>query len=448
MDLAGPKLRTGPLIPGPLVVKVGPRRDPAGRMVEPARLWLSADGSTPPDAGGPSSPVAVPVAVPVDDLGWIARRRVGDRITLRDARGAHRRWEVEAVTPHGCLATCEQTSYVATGTALRCHPAHPEGGGGTHDAADAEETDDARVGALPERALAHRVRVGDRVILTRDLTPTEPNPAGAVHRIGCTLPEAFVSARTGQRVWLDDGRFGGSITRVDTAEMEIVIDTAPPGGGNVKGAKGINLPETDLALIALTDKDLEDLDVVVRHADIVALSFVRRPVDVGRLQDELHRRGGDQLGLLVKIETAAAFTNLPGLLLTALRSPRVGVMIARGDLAVEVGFERLAEVQEEILWICEAAHVPVVWATQVLDTVARSGRRTRAEITDAAMGHRAECVMLNKGDHVTEAISVLDDVLRRMERHHRKKRSLLSRLESWDGPGGARSGQMAGSGRP
>ena len=103
-------------------------------------------------------------------------------------------------------------------------------------------------------------------------------------------------------------------------------------------------------------------------------------------------------------------------------------MIARGDLAVEVGFERLAEVQEEIMWACEAAHVPVIWATQVLDTLARTGQPSRAEITDAAMAERAECVMLNKGPHISEAISALDSILVRMQDHQDKKRSLLRRL--------------------
>ena len=90
-------------------------------------------------------------------------------------------------------------------------------------------------------------------------------------------------------------------------------------------------------------------------------------------------------------------------------------MIARGDLAIECGYERLAEVQEEILWICEAAHMPAIWATQVLETLAKSGLPSRAEVTDAAMGVRAECVMLNKGPYIVEALEMLDDILRRME---------------------------------
>jgi pyruvate kinase len=103
-------------------------------------------------------------------------------------------------------------------------------------------------------------------------------------------------------------------------------------------------------------------------------------------------------------------------------------MIARGDLAVECGFERLAEVQEEILWISEAAHIPVIWATQVLETLSKTGMPSRAEITDAAMGDRAECVMLNKGPHVVSAVRVLDDILRRMQAHQTKKRSMLREL--------------------
>ena len=88
----------------------------------------------------------------------------------------------------------------------------------------------------------------------------------------------------------------------------------------------------------------------------------------------------------------------------------------------------MAEVQEEILWICEAAHCPVIWATQVLENLAKQGIPSRAEITDAAMGNRAEAVMLNKGPHILRAVQTLDDILQRMEAHQIKKQSMMRQL--------------------
>jgi pyruvate kinase len=196
----------------------------------------------------------------------------------------------------------------------------------------------------------------------------------------------------------------------------------------LRADKGINLPDSALHLSALTEKDIEDLAFVVRHADLIGMSFVHSAGDVHQLQTELDRLGAAHLGIVLKIETASGFEQLPKLLLAAMRSERVGVMIARGDLAVECGYERLAEVQEEILWFSEAAHVPVIWATQVLETLAKKGMPSRAEITDAAMGERAECVMLNKGPHLVEAVRVLNDILQRMEAHQSKKSARLRRL--------------------
>jgi pyruvate kinase len=178
----------------------------------------------------------------------------------------------------------------------------------------------------------------------------------------------------------------------------------------------------------MTDKDLEDLSFVAQHADVIELSFANTAQDVESLQQHLAQLGSRQPAIVLKIETRRGFEDLPDMLLSAMQAPCCGVMIARGDLAVECGFERLAEVQEEILWICEAAHVPVIWATQVLETLARVGMPSRAEITDAAMGHRAECVMLNKGPHVVSAVRVLDDILRRMQAHQAKKSAMLREL--------------------
>ncbi len=414
MDLGGPKLRTGPLQPGPRAARIGPKRDRLGRVVKPAQVWLTATGAPLPDAraGGPVT------VVPIDQTGWVARRRCGDRIELVDSRGADRRWEVVAVVAGGCLASTDQTTYVMTGSKLICRTVDGE--------------DPAAVGDLPEVEQAHRVHLGDRIILTRSLAPAAPTPGGTTHSIGCSLGEAFQHTRPSERVWLDDGKIGGIVDHVDDNQISLTVTDIRPGGGNLKAGKGINLPETDLQIAALTAKDLDDLDFVARHADLVEVSFVREPRDVEQIQRELDRRDARDVGIVLKIENATAFQNLPELLLTAMRSSSVGVMIARGDLAVEVGFERLAEVQEEIMWACEAAHVPVIWATQVLDSLARTGQPSRAEITDAAMAERAEGVMLNKGPHISEAISALDSILTRMQDHQDKKRSLLRRLRAWD----------------
>jgi pyruvate kinase len=112
-----------------------------------------------------------------------------------------------------------------------------------------------------------------------------------------------------------------------------------------------------------------------------------------------------------------------------MKRPKIGVMIARGDLAVEIGFERISEVQNQILWLCEAAQIPVIWATQVLDTMAKKGMATRAEISDATISAQAECVMLNKGPFIVEATKTLKNVLQRMEAHSQKSKNTLRALK-------------------
>ena len=150
----------------------------------------------------------------------------------------------------------------------------------------------------------------------------------------------------------------------------------------------------------LTTKDLDDLDTVAGIADIVGYSFVQRASDIALLQRELEARTRRVPALVAKIETGLAVRSLPEIIVEGAGRQPLGVMIARGDLAVEIGYPRLAELQEEMLWLCEAAHRPVIWATQVLDSFLHKGAHSRAEMTDAAMAERAECVMLNKGPYL------------------------------------------------
>jgi pyruvate kinase len=290
------------------------------------------------------------------------------------------------------------------------------------------------VGPLPPVPENIRLQIGDELTLTRDALPGKPSQldkSGKILRtasIACSLPEVFLVVQPGERVLIDDGNIEGVIRSVSKSKIVVEITQAREGGGKLLAHKGINLPDSRLDLDGLTKEDVEHLEFIVQHADMVGLSFVHNPADIELLQRHLQRLKAEDLGIVLKIETRTAFEKLPELLLTLMTSPNIGVMIARGDLAVECGYERLAEMQEEILWLAEAAHLPVIWATQVLEGLSKSGKPSRAEITDAAMGVRAECVMLNKGAHIIEAIQSLDDILHRMQSHQLKKSSLLRRL--------------------
>jgi pyruvate kinase len=274
----------------------------------------------------------------------------------------------------------------------------------------------------------------DTLILTRSESPgvdAQRDASGAIvepARIHCTFDAAFETVKPGEGVWFDDGKIGGLVKENDRQEIVVEITHTGLSSARLRAEKGINFPDTVFDLPALTNKDIADLSCVVKYADMVALSFLRDHEDVLFLEENLHRLGAGHIGIVLKIENRQAFENLPRILLTALRSPPVGVMVARGDLAVEVGFERLSEVQEEILWLCEAAHVPVIWATQMLEGLAKKGSPSRAEVTDAAMSQRAECAMLNKGPHIVETVNFLNGVLTRMASHQYKRKAMLRRL--------------------
>lgn len=406
MDLAGPKLRTGPIHRGHHVVRWRVGKDTRGDVIAPARIALVARHY---DAGSLPS---VDALLPVPET-LVRAACPGDIIRVKNSEKKKRELAVIEKSDHACVCTCEQGAYILSRAALSL-------------LRDGAKIATGHVGELPFVEEPLRLHAGDLLILTRD-----ENALLAKHRdlphISCTLPEVFSTAQTGQPIFFDDGKIEGRIREVHPGH--IVVEILHPGSvAKLGSAKGINLPKTDLGMGAITAKDRRDLDFIAEHADIVGLSFAHRPEDVLELRHELEARGKSGLGVILKIESRQGFDQLPLILLAALRHHPVGIMVARGDLAVEIGFERLAEVQEEILWLSEAAHIPVIWATQVLETLAKTGIPSRAEVTDAAMGVGAECVMLNKGEHIVEAVRFLDHVLHAMQAHHLKKRSMLRRL--------------------
>ncbi len=246
-----------------------------------------------------------------------------------------------------------------------------------------------------------------------------------------SLPQIVARLQVGHRVGYNDGKLEGVVEAVGEGEALVRVRSAQADGCLLKPEKGLNFPDSDLRLSPLTQKDRSDLAVVADCADLVGYSFVSEPGDIDLLEEVLSQSGTRPLGLILKLERPQAVSNLPRLIARASGGRPFGVMIARGDLAAEIGFERLAEVQEEILWVCEAASVPVIWATQVLDELARTGVASRGEMTDAAMAARAECVMLNKGPAITVAIEVLDRLLARMDRNIVKKTPTLRPLSAW-----------------
>lgn len=235
------------------------------------------------------------------------------------------------------------------------------------------------------------------------------------------LSDVLTRLNPGQPVWIDDGKIGGVVETVNAGGALVRITHAKPEGSRLRADKGINFPGADLGLSGLTAEDRASLDSVCRLADMVGFSFVETMDDMEQLIEELTRRQAGHLTIVAKIETRRAVMNLPDLILGTIGRFPLGVMIARGDLAVELGGERMAEIQEEILWLCEAAHIPAIWATQVLETLTQKGAMNRAELTDAAMSARAECVMLNKGRFVLRSVHTLDDILARIQQHQYKK---------------------------
>ncbi|MCP9857526.1 pyruvate kinase [Cyanobium sp. Cruz-8D1] len=384
MDLAGPKLRTGQLALQPAVIRVRPPRDRMGRPSQPVRILAVPPGAMPPP------PDTEAVLVPVR-LSKAKRLKAGDRLRGRDASGRRRILTVVRSGPDGVLLQADQTCRFRSGLVFRQR----------HRKAR------LRVGPLAPVSGERLLRPGDAIRLT-----PEPDQGGGT--LPCTLPEVFGDLRLGERVLFDDGRIGGVIRGVSAQEVVLEVTTAQAKGSRLRSDKGINFPDSDLRTPALTAKDIEDLAFVTQHADMISYSFVHRDSDIQTLRQCLEERGRGDLAVVLKIETRQAFLNLPRLLLAAMgHGAPVGVMIARGDLAIECGWEALAPIQEEILRICAAAHVPCIWATEVLDTLAQHGHPTRAEITDAAMGARADAVMLNKGPNITATVKVLEAIVAR-----------------------------------
>lgn len=222
------------------------------------------------------------------------------------------------------------------------------------------------------------------------------------------------SARPGGRIMLDDGLLELRVDRVEGDEVYCTVIY----GGILKDRKGMNVPGGELAVECLTEKDLKDLEFgLANGVDYVALSFVRRGDDIRKLREIIQSRGS-QARIVAKIEMLEALDNLEEIVRLS-----DGVMVARGDLAVEVGQTRLPQIQKQLVSLCNSIGRPVITATQMLDSMTENPRPTRAEITDVANAvlDGSDALMLSaesaSGKFPFRCIETMHDIILEVEKN-------------------------------
>jgi pyruvate kinase len=264
-----------------------------------------------------------------------------------------------------------------------------------------------------------KIRIGEIADGAVRLTDGQPwrlersTVLGDVHRASVQLENLTASVRRGDPILLGDGSVELVAEDVDRAG----VVTRVTHGGTVTSHSGLFLPRANLRTAILGEKDVHDLELALAEgADFVALSFVRAASDVRGVRARLKRAGREDVGLIAKIERAEALSHIDGILEVS-----DGIMVARGDLGIEVPLERLALEQKRLVAKANAAHKPVIVATQMLLSMVSSPRPTRAEATDVANAvlDGADAVMLSEesavGQYPVESVEWLDKICRTTE---------------------------------
>jgi pyruvate kinase len=259
-----------------------------------------------------------------------------------------------------------------------------------------------RLGTFAEKSVA--LEPGQGLTLDSDPTP------GDETRVYLPHPEIFESLKVGDRLLLNDGQVQLQVKEVGdrSAATEVL------SGTRLSDKKGVSVPDTTLKLDAMTEKDRADLDAALdAGVDWVAMSFVQRSADL----DEIRARCGFQVGILAKIEKPQAVEHLDDIIEVA-----DALMVARGDLGVEVPLERVPGIQKQITRAARRAGIPVVVATQMLESMILAPVPTRAEVSDVATAvfEGADAIMLSAesavGDYPIEAVATMDRIANEVER--------------------------------
>ncbi len=263
-----------------------------------------------------------------------------------------------------------------------------------------------RVGEIENNAL--EINPGDK------LTFTNTKCIGTKEQIYVSYPDLHKDVVPGNIIMIDDGKLEVVVTNVlpnNNVEVTVVI------GGILSSKKGLNLPDTKISLPALTEKDLKDLDFIIdQNADWIALSFVRQVKDIIELKDILKKRNSTSK-VIAKIEKPEAVTNIRDIIIES-----DGIMIARGDLGVELPIEKVPLIQKEIIRKCMHRAKPVIVATQMMESMMDRIKPNRSEITDVANAvlEGADALMLSgetaTGNHPTLVIQTMSKIILEIEK--------------------------------
>jgi pyruvate kinase len=263
-----------------------------------------------------------------------------------------------------------------------------------------------------------KIRIGDvidgavQLKVGQKLTITIHDIIGSSQRISTSYQHLPKDVKKGDVILIDDGNI--ELRVLDQLEEEVVTQVLH--GGILKSKKGINLPDTNVSVPSLTEKDLIDLAFALAHdVDWIALSFVRKAEDVKELR-EIIRRNGKGTKIIAKIEKPEAVENID-----AIIEASDGLMVARGDLGVEIPMEKVPLIQKQIIRKCNIAAKPVIVATQMLESMIQNPRPTRAEASDVANAimDGADTVMLSAetaaGNYPTLAVRSMSRIIKSVE---------------------------------
>ncbi len=239
--------------------------------------------------------------------------------------------------------------------------------------------------------------------------------AGTPERVGVSYADLPNDVTVGTRLYLQDGEITLRITGATTTQIHTTVEV----GGELRGQQGINYPDGTLNLEAVSERDLAFLEYgLQKDVDYVAVSFVRSAEDVNRVKQFIAERG-KKARVLAKIEKHEALQDIDDIVDAA-----DGIMVARGDLGIEVPLETVPIIQKDLIARCNRLSKPVVTATQMLESMIASARPTRAETTDVANAilDGTDAVMLSgetaRGAYPIEAVRVMDQIAREVEKHY------------------------------